>query len=60
MVGTNLQFISLFTPPFVPTGILKNNVDEGPCDEINHWGLVIYFAQSQNEDGIHDANNDRF
>jgi hypothetical protein len=50
----------LFTPPFITTCVLKNNVDEGTGDEIRDDGIFIYFTQSHDDDGVHDSDDERF
>jgi len=52
----------LCTPPLVTTGVFENDVNESTGNEMKPMGIKfeIEFGDTQNEDGVHDTDNNRF
>jgi len=48
----------LGAPPLVATSVFKDEMDEGACDERNHW--YIKLTETQYDEYIHDTDDQRF
>jgi len=48
----------LGAPPLVATSVFKDEMDEGACDERNHW--YIKLTETQYDEYIHDTDDERF